>query len=134
MVKDLPVWACPVIARTIEMTVNKYFLISYEYTALRSNFTHHHHRMAKKYTEELILEQEIKDSFFITSLNGKKEVAPSIHRLRYHRIYFMRQASGALYIDERIFQLTGPSLFLLSKGQSFTFQPESRFEGYELSF
>jgi AraC family transcriptional activator of pobA len=90
--------------------------------------------MAKKYTGELILEEEINDSFQISSSNGKKETLPSVHRLRYHRIYFMRQASGALYIDERIFQLTGPSLFLLSIGQTFTFQPESRFDGYQLSF
>ena len=90
--------------------------------------------MAKKYTEELLPEQEIIDSFQVTSFNGKKEVDASACRLRYHRIYFMRQASGAIYIDERTFRLTGPSLFLLSRGQSFIFQPESRFEGYQLSF
>ena len=91
-------------------------------------------RMAKKYSEELLLEQAIQDSFQISTLNGKKAADTLVHRLRYHRIYFMRQASGALYIDERIFQLTGPSLFLLSIGQSFTFQPGSRFDGYQLSF
>jgi AraC-like DNA-binding protein len=90
--------------------------------------------MAKKYTEELLLEQEIRDSFQIAPLSGKKEADTSVRRLRYHRIYFMRQASGALYIDQRIFQLTGPSLFLLSIGQTFTFQPGSRIDGYQLSF
>ncbi|HEX9510010.1 MAG TPA: AraC family transcriptional regulator [Puia sp.] len=90
--------------------------------------------MIRKPPAELTMEQEIKDSFSIIYLDGKNFPAHSAVRLYYHRIYLINEGMGALCIDDRHCPITGKELFLMAKGQTFSFQPHSNISGYELSF
>lgn len=82
---------------------------------------------------ELIFEKDIKDSFrvshFTQNTGGMEHL-----RLAYHRILLIERGSGVIEIDDVRFDLTGKTLFLLSKGQLCRFPEMNEITGYELSF
>lgn len=80
------------------------------------------------------LEKELKDSFSIKLFEDHLCVDPLAYRLTYHRILLISQGSGEIQIDEQYFQLSGQEIFLIAKGQIITFNKNTRFSGYELSF
>jgi AraC family transcriptional activator of pobA len=82
----------------------------------------------------IVLEQELDDSFRVMRRDNFKPAQVAGYRLIYHHIFFIEGGEGSLQIDERTFQLSGPQLFLLSKGQIYKFDKQSKFSGFELSF
>jgi AraC family transcriptional activator of pobA len=79
-----------------------------------------------------IKEQEIKDSFSISFL---KECAPvGITRLNYHRILLVKSGNGEVMIDNKSYPVSGNEIFLLSKGQLFSFHTDQSIKGYSLNF
>ncbi|SDD53052.1 AraC-type DNA-binding protein [Dyadobacter soli] len=88
---------------------------------------------------ELVFEKDIKDSFRVSHFtqnerNPRIPVHPSYQRLAYHRILFVQEGSGVIEIDDVRFDLTGKTLFLLSKGQLCRLPEECILTGYELNF
>ncbi|MCF0074370.1 helix-turn-helix domain-containing protein [Dyadobacter sp. CY261] len=83
---------------------------------------------------DLVFEKDIKDSFRITHLECTEKESPVPERLGYHRIVFLQEAAGEIEIDDVRFDLSGKSLFLLSKGQLCRLPERSLLTGYELSF
>lgn len=82
----------------------------------------------------VITDEELKDSFSIASWDHYVVSETAICRINYHRIFLITEGSGSLQIDDISYPVTGNDLFLLSKGQLYTFQEESVMSGYALSF
>jgi len=80
------------------------------------------------------VDRELKDSFAINYLHAHVFEAQTVSRINYHRIFIIQAGSGAIQIDDGNYQISGNELFLLAKGQLYTFEDESRITGYELSF
>jgi AraC-like DNA-binding protein len=55
-------------------------------------------------------------------------------RLACHRIFFIDNGSGNLQIDGEVFTICDRDLFLLSKGQVYSFSENSSITGFELRF
>jgi AraC family transcriptional regulator, transcriptional activator of pobA len=88
---------------------------------------------------DFIFEQDIKDSFRVSHFTGSENMPPvsqqpAYQRLTYHRILFVQEGSGVIEIDDVRFDLTGNTLFLISKGQLCRYPANSTVTGYELSF
>lgn len=83
---------------------------------------------------DLVMEQEIKDSFAIYYHNQKLLDAHPVCRATYNRIFLIKSGYGSLLIDDVAYPVTGQELFLLAKGQLYNFTPQSFITGYELSF
>ncbi|WP_333624216.1 helix-turn-helix transcriptional regulator [Sphingobacterium siyangense] len=58
----------------------------------------------------------------------------SFTRLSYHRILLVESGTGTLTIDDGIFEIRKSNVFLLSKGQVYTFQNSPTITGYVISF
>ncbi|KRB59170.1 AraC family transcriptional regulator [Flavobacterium sp. Root186] len=82
----------------------------------------------------LVVEEEIKNSFSILFLEDKKYTQKSTYRLLYNRILLIESGIGEIIIDDQIFQISSSQLFLAAKGQFISFNTETKFTGYELSF
>ncbi|KOP39306.1 hypothetical protein DBB36_07070 [Flavobacterium sp. WLB] len=82
----------------------------------------------------LVVEEEIKNSFSIHFLEDKKYEQKSTYRLVYNRILLIESGIGEIIIDDQIFQISSSQLFLIAKGQFISFNAETKFTGYELSF
>lgn len=80
------------------------------------------------------IEKEVKDSFSITFLNDHVIADQEIVRTIYNRILLIEKGSGTIYIDDIAFPLSGNEIFLLGKGQIFSFSQYSCLTGYELCF
>lgn len=82
----------------------------------------------------LVVEEEIKNSFSILFLEDKKYTQKSTYRLLYNRILLIESGIGEIIIDDQIFQISSSQLFLAAKGQFISFNTGTKFTGYELSF
>lgn len=82
----------------------------------------------------LVVEEEIKNSFSIRFLEDKKYEQKSTYRLVYNRILLIEYGEGEIIIDDQIFQISSSQLFLAAKGQFISFSAETKFTAYELSF
>ncbi|SHG44403.1 AraC-type DNA-binding protein [Pedobacter caeni] len=67
-------------------------------------------------------------------MNRHTIMETAVCRISYHRIFLIQEGSGGIQIDEHSYPISGQELFLLSKGQLFTFLPGTTLTGYELSF
>lgn len=76
----------------------------------------------------------IKDSFVINALNNQTFDNLALCRTNYHRIFLINEGHGNLQADDKIFPLSGSELFLLGKGQLYSFLPDTSVTGYELCF
>ncbi|WP_184545131.1 helix-turn-helix domain-containing protein [Mucilaginibacter sp. FT3.2] len=83
---------------------------------------------------ELVMEQELKDSFAVYCHNQNLFNAQPVCRATYNRIFLINSGHGSLQIDDVAYPVTGNELFLLAKGQFYNFSPQSLITGYELSF
>ncbi|MFC4211632.1 AraC family transcriptional regulator [Pedobacter lithocola] len=79
----------------------------------------------------VFIEENIKDSFFIAGVNN---IQPGYNRLSYHRMILVNEGTGHIQIDGHKYQINNHNLFLLSKGQFYSFDPSSDVDGYVLSF
>lgn len=82
----------------------------------------------------LVVEEEIKNSFSIRFLEDKKYEQKSTYRLVYNRILLIESGAGEIIIDDQIFEISSSQLFLIAKGQFISFNSETKFTAYELSF
>jgi AraC family transcriptional activator of pobA len=80
------------------------------------------------------VDKELKDSFAINYLHDHVFDAPTICRINYHRVFIIKQGRGALRIDDNVYPISGNELFLLAKGQFYSFEEGATITGYELSF
>lgn len=80
------------------------------------------------------VDKEVKDSFAINYLQDHVFETSTVCRINYHRVFIITQGSGTLRIDDNIYPIAGNELFLLAKGQLYTFEEGSHITGYELSF
>jgi AraC family transcriptional activator of pobA len=85
-------------------------------------------------SSESMIEKEIKDSFSIYLWYKHVVDTSEIIRITYNRIFLIKEGSGILYIDDISYPISGNEIFLLGKGQVFSFSPYSTFTGYELCF
>ncbi|MDB5288319.1 MAG: transcriptional regulator, AraC family [Mucilaginibacter sp.] len=83
---------------------------------------------------KLFVETAISNSFYITRLDNAAldTVAPNL--LSYHRILLVEHGSGKLTVDDNTLEVVGQKMFLLAKGQVYTFHQPSIVTGYVLSF
>lgn len=75
-------------------------------------------------------EPEIKDSFSIKHWNSDT----LLYRIIYHKIFLISSGQGTLQIDGITYPVSGNELFLLAKGQLYSFGADTNISGYELSF
>ncbi|TKT90316.1 helix-turn-helix domain-containing protein [Dyadobacter frigoris] len=80
------------------------------------------------------VEKDIKDSFSVNLLNNQTLDSPISIRLKYNRIFLIKDGSGILYIDGAAYPVSGSEIFLLAKEQIFSFSKHSTLSGYELCF
>ncbi|MGK9123843.1 helix-turn-helix transcriptional regulator [Olivibacter sp. SA151] len=82
----------------------------------------------------LVVENEIKNSFSIEYFTDKLHDQPTVYRFIYHHILLVCSGSGEVKIDEQSFEISSARLFLIAKGQLVSYKKNSNFTGYELSF
>jgi AraC-like DNA-binding protein len=82
----------------------------------------------------LVVEEEIKNSFSIHFFADKKFAEKASFRLIYNRILLIESGIGEIAIDDQTFKITSSQLFLIAKGQFVSFSSNTIFSGYELSF
>jgi len=86
------------------------------------------------YTYETLIEKEIQDSFSIAFWQNKVTTQQDLLRITYNRIFLIQEGHGTIYIDDMAFPVSGNELFLLGKGQVFSFAQNTVFTGHELCF
>lgn len=80
------------------------------------------------------VDKELKDSFAVNYLHAHVFETQAVCRINYHRIFIIQEGNGTLQIDDNSYQISGNELFLLAKGQLYTFEEGAQITGYELSF
>lgn len=83
---------------------------------------------------ELQTEAAIKDSFSIKHWNSHTFRKTDVCRIIYHKIFLIEEGQGTLQIDGITYPVSGNELFLLAKGQLYSFGTDTIISGYELSF
>lgn len=83
---------------------------------------------------KMLMDQELEYSFAIDSIHYPGLHATEFCRLIYNRIFFITAGSGVLLIDDKEFKVKGNELFLLGKGQVFSFIAVENLKGYEIRF
>ena len=91
-------------------------------------------KLIKTTSLETLLEKEVKDSFSINRWDSDIIENPETFRLAYNRMFLIESGHGTLFIDERSYPILGNEMFLLAKGQVFSFTSNSLLNGYELCF
>lgn len=86
------------------------------------------------HNETLILDREIKDSFQIRKLNQLVFEEADVISVTYNRVLIIHQGEGKLIIDNDEFEIKGSEVFVISKGQIFSFSCQTRLSGFEISF
>lgn len=81
----------------------------------------------------ILLEQEISNSFSISYFDKKSSESIKPLRLKYNRIIFIQNGSGSLLIDDQLFDLSERKIFLVAKGQILQFK-SLNINGYQLCF
>lgn len=85
-------------------------------------------------SSDSMIEKEIRDSFSICLLDKYEFKNPETIRITYNRIFLIKEGSGTIYIDDISYPVSGNEIFLLGKGQVFSFSRFSILTGYELCF
>ena len=83
---------------------------------------------------DILIEKEIKDSFYIGQSKNLTIENSEILRADYNRIFLISEGNGTLYVDDRALEISGMEMFLIGKGQVFSFEKFSVLTGYELIF
>jgi AraC-like DNA-binding protein len=82
----------------------------------------------------IVADKEIKDSFSITYWDGKAFGAEPLYRSTYNRVLLVKAGEGEFQIDETSYPITANNLFLIAKGQVYSFDKAAVITGYEISF
>lgn len=84
--------------------------------------------------KNLIIDSEIKDSFKVLKLSKVRFDASSLVSVVYNRIFVLTKADGSINIDHKSYVLKGQEIYLVAKGQVFSFTDETRLNGFEILF
>ncbi len=87
-----------------------------------------------KLVNEIFEEPEVANSFLIEQFDGAIRSELASRRLRYHQILLLERGTGSLTIDNNTFEISDNCVFLMSKGQVFTFHSIRDTSGYKISF
>lgn len=87
-----------------------------------------------KLSKEILEESEVANSFLIETFDGVMLSQPASCRLRYHQILLFELGEGHLTIDNITFEISDNCIFLMSKGQVYTFNSIRDPGGYKISF
>ena len=82
----------------------------------------------------ILADKEIKDSFSITYWEDKEFGAAPNYRSTYNRVFLVNAGNGNLQIDETTYSIAANELFLIAKGQVYSFNKGAAITGYEISF
>lgn len=86
------------------------------------------------YEGAVILDKEIKDSFQIRKLDQLVFEEADVISVTYNRVLIIHQGEGKLIIDNDEFNIKGSEVFVISKGQVFSFSCQTQLSGFEISF
>ncbi|MBT2620981.1 AraC family transcriptional regulator [Chryseobacterium sp. ISL-6] len=86
------------------------------------------------YDETLILDKEIKDSFQVKKLTQSVFGEADVISVTYNRVLIIHEGKGTLIIDDNEFDIEGSEVFVISKGQVFSFSYQTKWSGFEISF
>jgi len=81
-----------------------------------------------------LIEKDIKNSFSIDQWDNFIVEDLKTFRLTYNRIFLIESGHGTLFIDDMSYSISANEMFLIGKGQVFSFAPYSLLNGYELCF
>ncbi|RBL90543.1 helix-turn-helix domain-containing protein [Chitinophaga flava] len=84
--------------------------------------------------QNLIIDKEIRDSFSISRLSDTDIRESAAVHVTYHRIFILSKATGIIQIDQAGHSISGQEIFLISKGQIFSFSAASSLNGFEILF
>ena len=84
--------------------------------------------------DNVIIDREISDSISMSYWNLDDMPGHVPRRVTYNRVFLISQGSGYLRIDGCDFLIAHQQILLIAKGQIFSFDEESKIEGYELLF
>lgn len=87
-----------------------------------------------KLVQEVYTEPVIDNSFSIERVDRRMVDTAFSVRLSYHRILLIESGTGTVTIDDNTFELKDQEVFLMSKGQMYTFGNPSIVTGYIVSF
>jgi AraC-type DNA-binding domain-containing proteins len=87
-----------------------------------------------KLAKEIFEEPEVANSFLIEPFGESMLSATASSRLRYHQILLLERGTGSLTIDNNTFEISDNCVFLMSKGQVYTFNSVMDTGGYKISF
>lgn len=82
----------------------------------------------------IIADRDIKDSFSVENWNKQSFDDQRVYRATYNRIFLITTGSGQVVIDGSSYPVTGNQLFLIAKGQLFTFTTGATLTGYAICF
>lgn len=99
-----------------------------------SVFYYYRYPAKMRSSNKVFLETAIKDSFYIDRLENASLYTELPNRLSYHRIMLVESGSGSLVVDDKSFIIRGQELFLMAKGQVYTFDQSAVVTGYVLYF
>jgi AraC-like DNA-binding protein len=87
-----------------------------------------------QFTEKLILDKEIKDSFQIKKLNNTVFDGGNLVSVVNNRIFIIHEGTGNVMIDENYFEINDQEIILISKAQVFSFSNGTKLSGFEIIF
>lgn len=87
-----------------------------------------------KLMREIFIESEIPNSFSIEKFDQFVIDSEISNRLSYHRILLVENGTGTVHIDNKSFEIKSREVFLMSKGQVYTFENSTNISGYTISF
>lgn len=87
-----------------------------------------------QFTEQLILDKEIKDSFQIRKLENMVFDGENSISVINNRIFIIHKGKGNVMIDENHFEINDQEILLISKGQVFSFSDRTKISGFEIIF
>ncbi|ASK31933.1 hypothetical protein CEY12_18265 [Chryseobacterium sp. T16E-39] len=86
------------------------------------------------YDETLILDKEIKDSFQVRKITRSVFKNAGMVSVIYNRVLIIHEGNGKIIIDDEQYDITGSEVFVISKGQLFSFSSLTQLSGFEISF
>ncbi len=90
-------------------------------------------RIEKPYNN-VLADKDIKDSFSINYWDARSFGAEPHYRSTYNRVFLIKAGEGELQIDGTTYLISANDLFLISKGQVYSFSKDAVITGYEISF
>jgi AraC-like DNA-binding protein len=89
---------------------------------------------SSSFYNNMVADQEIKDSFSISQMENHMMNSQIVYRTTYNRMFLIIEGMGDFKIDDQTFPISRGELILIAKGQVYAFTPNTHLWGYELCF